>query len=663
MPAVADRQPLALFLRRFHALSFASFATVALLTLLTLLAGCGGGEDAPNLPEGSGAAPSLSGTVAVGAPIANAWLRILDATGTVVAADLPVDADGKYAAVVLTGPAPYRLEACGYAGPHYLCVYAVAGGEGTANITPLTTATMLLASGQDPASLMSGPVSGLGAAEVAAAQAQLQASLGGVMASAGLSGSFDFVSGALDAGSRGGYDKLLDAVGVRLGSDGQAFVQITPRLGDGNLYLEKGSSSGTLTAAAGASALQLSGLETLFADMSEALVSPAACAADATGIRRSLAAGAQLSMGRGSALGRDAVALALCTLFAEGDESGTPMWGATLLSPTLGRCDLSAAVPLCSVSFVLKDGAGDIVPVGNGMGVTQEANVWKFVGDLLPVSIHVSAKAQRSKRIDSATPVFEYDRALAFEVAAAPGLACARVEQRHPSGTLSTLAFYKRHPGAIDQERLALFTADGSGTTASLDPLVGATRSGDDTWLTLPQGSEGDAVIRSFYRVGRTVVVTLDADAACSTAFAIGGRSSYEVEVEGVPPVWSALASLPWPELEAASATALRGLAIDALATGTFHAAWAFPRGPLGLNGTTVCGSRADCGQGGMARIGEAALRPSATAVSIALRNPGPVIGADDPKTLALYGRNREGVDLQSNYSSCPGVAAGEACH
>lgn len=647
--------------RPFHC-AFSAL-TAAVLASLAMLSACGGGNDVVTPVATVATLPvnSLAGTVAVGAPITNGKLRILDATGAVVAADIAIAADGSYPPVTLTGPAPYRLEACGYAGPNYLCVYSVADAAGTANVTPLTTATVVLASGKDPAASMTGAASGLTAAEVAAAQAQLQATLAAIMASAGISGDFNFVTGPLDAGSRDKYDKLLDSLGIKLGTDGQPFVQIVPRLGDGNAYLERGSSAGVLTANAGAAALKLGGLETLFVNMSAALASPAACAADATGMRRSLSANAQLSMGNDAAIGRDAVAMALCSFFNEGD-GGTPLWGSTLMSPTLGKCDFSAASPVCGISFVLRGSDGNVMPVGSGMGVALEADVWKFAGDLLPVQIRASAKAQRTKRIDTANPAYEYNRAIAFEVAAMPGLACAKVTQRSADGAAVTLAFYKPHPGAMNQRRLALWTSDGNGQGASLDPMVGATRSGDDSWLALPEGSAGDAVIRNFYRGGRTVVVSLYSDAACSSVFAVAGKSAFEVDVEGVPPVWLGMETLPWPELDASTVAAVRALAIDGTATGSLRAAWTFPRGMLGINGATMCGGRASCGDGGTGRLGSLELRPGATSAALNLRNIGPTVNGDDAKTLALYGRNAEGVDLQSNYSSCPGVAAMEIC-
>lgn len=170
-------------------------------------------------------------------------------------------------------------------------------------------------------------------------------------------------------------------------------------------------------------------------------------------------------------------------------------------------------------------------------------------------------------------------------------------------------------------------------------------------------------MIRNFYCGGRSVTVSLYADAACSTPFVAGGKSEFEVDVEGVPPVWSAMTTLPWPALSEATAASLRTLTLEAGASGSFSAAWTFARGPLGMNGITVCSSRADCGEGGSGRIGDASLRPSVRNAVVTLQNNGSAIAADSAKLVALYGRNGEGLGLQSNYESCPLVASGEACH
>jgi hypothetical protein len=647
-----------------------AFALLPLAASL-MLAGCGGGGDsapAAAAQGGDSSAPTaskLSGTVAVGAPITNGTLRILDATGAVVASDVAIDADGHYADLTLTGPAPYRIEACGYAGSNYLCVYSVANGAGTANVTPLTTATMALATGQTPGALMNGDASTLTSTNLDAAQNQLRTSLTPVLTSAGVSGTVDFVTAPLEAGSRTGYDGVLDAIGVNLGQDGGAFVQITPRIGTGNLYLQQNSSSGAITSTASAASLQLSGLETLFRNISAAMASPEACSNSATGIRRSLATNASMNVGGGQRLqGADQVAEGICMFFSgAASDDGQPLWGARLISPTLGRCDLSGSAPVCGVSFVLQSPQGDVMPVGQGMGVTQEGGAWKLLGDLLPIDIYATAKAQRTVYLSGSGPSVDYDRAIAFEVGAVNGLSCARISQKDANGNDTPIAYYKAHSGATRQYSLSLWTTDGMGNQASLDPSSGSTRSADDTWYTLPRGAEGDSVIRNFYRGGRSVTVSLYSDMACSTPFAIGGRSQFEVEITGVPPVYAAMQSLPWPELDSTTRSNLLSFSMGASATGSFHAAWSFPQGPSGLNGVTLCSSRDDCGRGGAGRLGDANTRPSAVDATINLYNSGSAVAAGDAKTLAIYTRTGEGVDLESNFMTCSPFTDSQSCH
>jgi hypothetical protein len=169
-------------------------------------------------------------------------------------------------------------------------------------------------------------------------------------------------------------------------------------------------------------------------------------------------------------------------------------------------------------------------------------------------------------------------------------------------------------------------------------------------------------VVRNFFRGGRTVTVSLFSDAACSTPFAVDGVSEIEVDVEGVPPVWAAMPSLPWPELSTTSRQGLVAASLAAQASGSFTATWTFPRGPLGVNGATFCASRAQCGDGQPGRIGERDLSPGATSATLTLANGDTALAAGDSKMLAIYGRSGDGVMMQSNFLSCPGTAAGEIC-
>lgn len=626
---------------------------------VALLAACGGpgssssgsNDDAPVAP-----AAQLSGSVAVGAPITDGTLRVIDANGVVVASNIVVAEDGSYAVPTLSGTAPWRIEACGYAGANYQCIYSVAQGQGTAHVTPLTSALVLLATGQSPEDVMSGNGTGLSESGLAAAQAQLRASLSAVMVGNVASG-FDFVSGTLDAGSRTGYDRVLDAIGVTTGVDDKPFVQITPRLGTGNLYLEQGNSAGTVSVANGADTLSLTGLETLFRNMSTALTTASSCSAPNTGLAASMASNARMSGEDGNAItGGAAVAAGLCDMFATEER-----FGSRLLSPTLGRCDLSGSNPVCRVSFVLQGPDGSVEPVGQGMGVVREGGAWKFLGDMDVVQIHASAKAQRDARIDGTTPGYSYSRAVAFDIPALSGLQCAQVTQRNADQQAVTVAFYKRFDS--NARRLSLWQQNAYSNERSLDASTGALRSGDDTWVALPDGDAGDAVVRNFFRGGRTVTVSLFSDDQCATPLAVSGQSMFEVEVQGVPPVWAAMPNLPWTDLTPTARQALLSLTLAPNEVTSYSAAWTFAHGAMALNGATFCIDRAQCGDGGAGRISHdgARIAPGATAAAISLVNGSTTLEAAGYKMLALYGRTGDGLDLQSNAIACP-PGTGE-CH
>ena len=451
-------------------------------------------------------------------------------------------------------------------------------------------------------------------------------------------------------------------MGVSTGTDGQAFVQIVPRLGSGNLYLEQGSSAqGTLSANNGAGSLPLAGLETLFNNMTQAVRSATACADASNGMAAQLSSAARMNMGPGNSLsGAAQVALGLCAFL--GGEDGEPAyWGSRFLSPTLGRCDFSGSAPVCGVSFVLRDADGNVQPVGTGMAVSYEAGTWKFKGDMHSVSIQASARVQRDRRIDGSTPVDTYMRALAFDIPALQGLACATVSQRDSAGATTLLAIFKPHAGS-DLERLSAWRVEPASASRSLDPAVGQTRSADDTWLELPQGEAGDRAVRNFYRGGRTVSVALYSDSACTTAFAVNGQSQFEVDVEGVPPVWSALQGLPWPELTDTAKAALVSLQAAPGASASYTASWAAARAGIAVGELAFCSDRARCGDGDTGRIGQARVLPSVRSANLALQAGPNGVTAGSYKMLALYGGTGDGVGVQSNFITCTAVPAGQAC-
>ncbi|MBL8305340.1 MAG: hypothetical protein JNM33_01500 [Rubrivivax sp.] len=624
----------------------------ALPALLAALAACSGGNDeAAAPPAAPAAATGLAGKVAVGVVLQQARLRIVDADGIEIARDVPVAADGSYSVPAVSGRAPFRIEACGYAGGDYVCLHSVATALGTANVTPLTEAAALLAGGAAPGTLMEGNGAALTATSLSEAQVQLRTGLAGAMAG-NVPAGFDFVTGALDAGSRTGYDRLLDTVGVATGVDGGTFVQITPRLGSGNLYLQPGSSTGSVTIDSGAAALSLDGLDALFVRMTSAVANATACGASGEGgLAAALATNARLGFGGHGLSGPTAVAGALCALFAE-----QGLWGARFVSPTLGRCETGQMPVRCGVAFAIETPDGARMTVSNGMGVQRQAAGWQFLGDLHPLQIGASSRAQRTRRVDGEVPVDRYERALALDIQAAAGLACARVSQRDAAGAEVTVAYFK--PMGAEAERLSAWR-DGNGGR-SLDPAVGQLRSSDDTWLMLPAGSEGDAVVRNFFRGGRLLTVSTFADAACSTPWTADGRSEFIVEVDGVPPVWSAMATLPWPELTAASASALSSLSLAPGAGGELPVAWTFAHGRAGISEMSLCTLEGACGDGEAGRIGQRGVSPALATATLTLRNGEAAVGAW--RMLSLHGGGPDRLGLQANFTSCRGTEAGRDC-
>ncbi len=621
---------------------------------LAMLSACGGGSDAaaPPVAPPPVTPTHLTGTAAVGAPMTQGKLRVLDSTGAVVAHDVAIDADGTYDAGELTGTGPWRVEACGYTGANYGCIYSVAQAAGTANVTPLTTAMIALATSQTPESIMAEGGSAPSATALAAAQTQLQTGLAGTLSDAGVAANFDFTTGSLAAGTRSGYDRILDAVNVTTGSDDGAFVQVTPRLGDGNLYLTAGTTTGTITTTAGAATLPLGGLETLFTKMTAAVASNTACADANIGIAGLIASDARMNGLSGGAN----VSAGLCQFFDRGDGGSGAIWGAHFLSPTLGKCDLTGSAPLCAVSFALEYTDGSVENVGDGMGVVYRDSRWQFYGDLLPIAINANAAVQRGVRVDDPTTPIQYSRALQFDIARTDGVACAVLKARDDAH--STIAIYKVY--AQEGERMSLWTTDGMGNGASKDPDVGSLRGSDDTWMALPTGTDGDDVIRTFYRYGRTIDIAIYADAACSTPAIVDGKSVFGVDIAGMPPVDSALANLPWGSLTADTVTALESLAMDANGTASFTGSWAFGDGVTGFDQNTVCES-GSCGDGSDVRIGDSRVRPGVRTNVTALHTVN-ALAAGDFKMFILGGRDATGMNIESSFFSCTSQAPGQMC-
>ena len=127
------------------------FLFVVAACAAALLIGCGGGGGGGG--DSPPAVQSLRGTVATGAPVANATITVVDSTGAVVGTGT-ADADGVYEVTVsVAAVPPLVIKASGIVGDSVQDLYSVTDTLGTANVSQVTTAVTATLSGSgDPAS-------------------------------------------------------------------------------------------------------------------------------------------------------------------------------------------------------------------------------------------------------------------------------------------------------------------------------------------------------------------------------------------------------------------------------------------------------------------------------------------------------------------------------
>ena len=594
--------------------------------------------------------------------LSNAKLRILDGAGKTVVSAVAVPANGNYGPIMLTGSGPFRLEACGYAADKYRCVYAVTPLGGTANLTPLTTAVAVLASGQTAeVLLLAGSALTLDtstmAANIAAAQTQLRNALSAALSDAGLPATVDFTSAPVIADSRVGHDRLLDNLGLGFGVDGsKPFVQITPRLGSGSLYLEPGTTQGLISINAAAASLNLAGIASLMTAMTAAVASSSACSAGMTAL---LASNARITVEDGLTMTGTQAQQGLCLMFEGVIGNLQAPYGSVMQSPELGRCDFSGSLPVCKISLVTMAAVTKVLRVvANNQAVTLQSDGWRLLGNMQAIQASAQARVQKMQRVDG-TSVDSYARALSVSIPLQTGLQCARVSQTNLAGLEQTLAYLKPHSGATLLSVWAVSASDGQ---ASASPTQGATRGVAEQWWPIVAGADGDAVVRNFYRSGRELKVSLFGDTACTTAFTpAGGSSSFTLELAGVPPLEAAMPSLPWPVLAATSATALVALKGAAKAKITYTPSWTFSNAVLGLEAASLC---LDSGCTAANRLVESGgLTASLRSAALAATLGSAALATSSFKQLRLQGRSAEGLLMHSDLQSCSAVTVGQICN
>jgi hypothetical protein len=599
----------------------------------------------------------VSGVVAAGMLMNGGTVRVLDETGKAIATGKAVTAKtGAYGPITLTGAGPFRVEACGTVGDHPLCVWGATTKGGTLNLTPLTSALIVLAGGQSPETLMSGPVQGLADTDLATAQTQVLGAIAPALADAGLAANFDLLAGTLTPGSHSGYDRLLDTVTVGLGLDTQPFVTLNSPLGSGLAYLEPGTTQGSFALDAAAASVDFTGIDGLYTALGAALPTTDLCPKNLPGlldanVRASLDLLTNFS---GAALSTQALCLHMSGSLVGDVES---LIGTTLLPATPRRCDFGGGDPVCRIGLVFQTSKGLLRQLGVEQAVVKRPSPtgWKLLGNRLEVQATAAARLVLSRRADQTAPDV-YSRFLDIAIPAYGSLQCARVSQKDASGADVALAFYKRTASGTS---LSLWSTSASNAAPSLDPATGATRGDNLLALAVPNDTTGDATVRNFVHAGRALKVDLYGDAGCSTPLPGADGGSVGIDVTGQLPLnIIGMSGQPWPALAAASSAALVSLKGAVGTKLNYGPIWTPSRPGLWLNRAQLCTLDASC----PVKLTELELAANATQAALSATLGTLALGASDYKLLRLTGRMPGGLVLQLDTQSCPAKGSGQAC-
>lgn len=599
-------------------------------------------------------------------------VRVLDETGKVIASGRPVVAStGAYGPIPLTGTGPFRVEACGSVADKPLCVWGATTMGGTLNLTPLTSAIIVLASNQPPEALMSGPVQGLTDTALATAQAQLRNALAANLSDAGLASDFDLLTGALTPGTHTGYDRLLDAVDVGLGMDSKAYVTLSSALGSGWVYMESGTTAGSISIdLAAAARVDYAGVDTLFKALGAALPFGAKCSSSTLGVKPLLDAAVRAS------------ADFLAPAFNNVDQATQVMCGhmggllvgdteslenSKLLLSIPSRCDFTGADPVCRVKLVFQTAAPpanapatatpkDVLrQIGIDQVIVRRPSGWLFMGNRLEVQASAAARLMLARRVDQAAPDV-YSRYLDVRIPAYPGLLCARASQKDSSGADVALALFKP---AANATYLSLWSLSANDASPSLNPASGVLRGADAITLPVPLGAAGDTTARNFARAGRALQIELFSDTGCSTPLAGADGGSVNIAVAGQLPIAApSMAGQPWPVVPAASNAALTSLRGAVNARVNYGPIWTFPRGDVFVSRAQLCSLDPNCGN----KLAELELAGNAPGAQLTATIGNLALVASDYKLLRLTARTSDGLVLQLDNASCTAQVAGQPC-
>jgi hypothetical protein len=367
------------------------------------MAGCGGGGGTSSIGVTAALPITLKGTAATGAPITEATITIFDSAGQTVSA--ATDSNGNYTLDVSTLKPPLLLKLTGQNsdGTPTLLYSAIDSFDGllnpTANVTPLTNAALVLATGQNASEFFEGPdISKLSKENLAAANAKLKDELGPTIAGSGTDAGVDFAKTSFVA-DKSGVDLLMESIDIKTNppsqSNGPTSVALIGKLYKGGKIitppsggLSKGNATvvGSLSIPTSYQVANFKGIDSLFAAVNQIIQSGIGNANQITQLT-SLTDAAFLNYGQDSQAFWNGIAT-----------NGT---GAKIVDIGLVGCNFSTPL-ICEVSgFVASNGHRNAV--NTSLIYDGNSNAWKFYGNKRITNLSVTTTLFRETYFTSST--------------------------------------------------------------------------------------------------------------------------------------------------------------------------------------------------------------------------------------------------------------------
>jgi len=375
--------------------------SVAIASGISIIAGCGGGSS--SIAGTSGNPITLKGTAATGAPITEATITLIDSAGQTASA--VTESNGNYSLDVSALKPPLLLKLTGQNsdGTPILLYSAIDAFDGllnpTANVTPLTNAALVLATGKNASEFYEAPdIAKLSKENLAAANATLKAELGLTMAGSSTDASIDFAKSSF-AADKSGVDLLMESINIKTNpptqSNGPSSVALIGKLYKGGKIitpptggLSNGNATvaGSLTIPSSYQGVNFKGIDSLFAAVNQIIQSGIGSANQVTQLT-ALTDPAFLNFGQGS----------------QAFWNGITANGVTtkLIDFSVLGCNFSTPL-ICEVSGIVAAN-GNRNTVNTSLIYDGNSNRWKFYGNKRITNLSVTTTLFRETYFTNTT--------------------------------------------------------------------------------------------------------------------------------------------------------------------------------------------------------------------------------------------------------------------